>query len=585
MELLGYWKIIRKRLWFIVPMIVLAVAGAAYYSEQQVPVYSTSTTLFLNPRSNSSMPSYLSVAYAQSLADTYSAFMRTRSFAGLVAEETEIPMSAGEILGSLSSSLVPETQFFKIQAVHPDPHKAQVVANTAANVLIDQNIARQQAEKQQIAAQDNPARQLEQQRLTELQQSLQDELTYYGDRIAALQAQIAGLESKPPSAETDQRILALRQELVNYQSLRTDIFGSLVQTQSALASSTGSSDAMADTAVVIDPAPLPLAPLPRQGLRYILMALAVSLGVGIGLAFLIEYLDWTIKTPEELDAVYGLSTLGVIGAIRNGSRNRTGQEGLVTLAAPHSPIAEAFRALRTNIQFASPDKPVGSLMVTSAGPVEGKTLISANLAIVLAQAGKRVILVDTDLRRPRVHKLFDLSRTSGFTDLVIDQENGVEAYLQPTAVDNLRVLACGPLPVNPAELLGSPRVGQVMEQLKEHADVVVYDTPPAATVTDAVVLGSRVDAVIQVVRAGGPRRDVVRRTKGLLEKVGARVLGPVLNGVSLSDVGYYNYYYYGYYHEGERSSRRSPLRRLWRRLRGDRRGHRPKKPPEEQAQS
>ena len=580
MELLGYWKIIRKRLWLIVLLMVVAVASATYYVQQQVPVYSTSATLFLNPKLPEYALGYQTMLVAQTLADTYSTFMRTRSFADKVAKELTIPMSADEILGSLSSDLVPETQFFKIRAVHPDPQKAQAVANTAADVLIAQNIARQQAQREQIQAQSDPARMLEQQRLTELQQSLQDELDYYGDRIADLQAQIAGLEDKPSSADTDKRILDLRQQMVDYQSLRTDIFGSLAQTQAALANNAGSSDSMADTAVIVDSAPLPMAPQPQPLYRYFPLILVASLGLGVGLAFLIEYLDWTIKTPEELDAVYGMSTLGVIGMVKNGSRNRTGQEGLITLAAPRSPTAEAFRALRTNIQFASPGQPLRSLLVTSAGPVEGKTLISANLAVSLAQDGKRVILVDADLRRPRVHKLFDLEREPGFTDLVIDLKNGVETYLRPTAVPYLRVLTCGPQPRSPAELLGSARVGQVMAQLQELADVVVYDTPPAATVTDAVVLASRVDAVLQVVRAGGPRRDVVRRTKGLLEKVGARVLGPVLNGVSLSDVGYYNYYYDGYYHDGERHHTRSPLRRLWQRLRGRSRTPGPEKPPE-----
>jgi succinoglycan biosynthesis transport protein ExoP len=562
MELVGYWKIIRKRLWLIVLLMALAGTAAAYSSQQQVPVYGTSTTLFLNPKLPSSYALIYQTQAAQTLGDTYSTFMGTRSFASLVAKELEIPMSEGEILGSLSSDLVPETQFFKIQAVHPDPQKAQALANTAANVLIAQNIARQQAEREQIQAQSDPARMLEQQRLTELQQSLQDELAYYGDRIAELQAQIAGLEDQPSSEDMDKRILDLRQQMINYQSLRTNIFGSLAQTQAAMASNAGSSDSMTDTAVVIDPAPLPMAPLPRRGLTNVLLALAASLGFGVGLAFLIEYLDWTVKTPEELDAVYGMSTLGVIGVIKNGGRNRTGQEGLITLTAPNSPIAEAFRALRTNIQLASPGQPVRSLLVTSAGPVEGKTLVSANLAVSLAQDGKRVILVDADLRRPRVHRVFGLGNKPGFTDLVIDQTNRIEPYLQPTAVDNLRVLTSGPLPPNPAELLGSPRVGQVMAQLQQQADVVVYDTPPAATVTDAVVLGSRVDAVLQVVRAGHTRREVVLRAKAQLEKVSARILGPVLNQVSLGDMGDYYYTYSGYYHGDHDSRKGSRLRRL-----------------------
>jgi capsular exopolysaccharide synthesis family protein len=201
--------------------------------------------------------------------------------------------------------------------------------------------------------------------------------------------------------------------------------------------------------------------------------------------------------------------------------------------------------------------------VTSAGPVEGKTLTSANLAVALAQGGSRVILVDADLRRPRVHRVFDLAREPGLTDLIVDPKDGVESYLQETGLENLRVLSCGPLPRNPAELLGSSRAAEVMEQLKEQADVVIYDSPPAATVTDAVVLSPQVDGVIQVVQAGRTRRDVVVRAKALLEKVGAHLLGPVLNQVSLGDMGYYTYYYaYGYGHEGEDGGKRARLRRL-----------------------
>ena len=182
-----------------------------------------------------------------------------------------------------------------------------------------------------------------------------------------------------------------------------------------------------------------------------------------------------------------------------------------------------------------------------------------------------------------MHRLFDTAREPGFTDLVVLdgpsggdkasdgseahlQETGVQNFLRSTQVPGLQLLASGTLPVNPAELLGSERTAEVMSLLKERCDVVVYDSPPAATVTDAAVLGSRVDAVVQVVRAGGPRRDAVVRVKTVLEKVGARVLGPVLNQVSLSDLGYYSSYYYGYYpdHDSGGSGKRS-RRRRWRR--------------------
>jgi succinoglycan biosynthesis transport protein ExoP len=575
MELLEYWKIIRKRLWLIVLLMAVSAASATYYSLQQVPLYSTTTTLFLNPASPSPLLPYYVTLSAKSLANTYAEFMRTRSFGQLVAQEMGDGTTAGEVLGAISTRYVEDTQFFRISATHANPEKAQKLANTAAQVFIAENIARQQAQQEQIKAQEDPVKALERERLRELQQNLRDELDYYGQQIESIQAQIAELESNPRSEEVDQRILALRQELINNQSLRVEVLSSLAQTQSSLSSGEGSTNV--DTAVVVDEATLPSQPLPRKVSQNILLTLAASLGLGVGLAFLLEYMDYTIKTPEELDAVYGMTTLGVIGVIESKDSKGVSQEQIVTLTAPRSPAAEAFRALRTNIQFANPGEPVHSLLITSAGPLEGKTLTAANLAVSLAQDDRQVILVDTDLRKPRLHRLFEVLKEPGFTDLVVDEKGSFEDCVKPTSVDNLRVLPCGTVPPNPAELLGSPRAAQVMEQLKEHADLVIYDSPPAATVTDAVVMASRVDAVLQVVWAGGTRRDLVRQGRAVLEKVGAHILGPVLNRVSLSDLGYYSYYYYyGYYyrdrHEREPDERSGLLRLLpWRRRRGQRR--------------
>ncbi|MBC8449565.1 MAG: polysaccharide biosynthesis tyrosine autokinase [Chloroflexi bacterium] len=582
MELRQYWKIIKKRFWLIVLLMVVSASSAAYYGRQQVPLYSTTATLLLNPAAPSAVLPYQTTQPVQSLANTYSELMRTRSFASLVVQEMESPMSEGEILGALSTRYVPDTQFYKISATHADPQKAQALANAAAQVLIAENIAQQQAQRQQIEAQRDPAKLLERQRLAELQETLQDELVYYGDRIANLQAQIAELESKPPSEEIDQRILNLREELIRNQSLRIEVLSSLVGTQTALASDSGNTSSV-DTAVVVDVAPLPTVSLPLRIPQYILFALAASLGLGVGLAFLLEYLDYTIKTPEELDDVYGLGTLGVIGAIKGG-REGVDHEQIVTLTDPRSSIAEAFRALRTNIRFASPDEPVRSLLVTSAGPFEGKTLTAANLAVSLAQGGNRVILVDADLRKPRVHRLFGLRKAPGLSNLIIDQVgDDTDGYLQHTEVENLRVLTCGILPPNPAELLNSPRAGQVMEQLQAQADIVIYDSPPVATVTDAVILATRVDGVLPVVRAGSTRRDMVRQGKMVLEKVNARILGPVLNGVSLSDLGYYSYYYYYYYGDGHEPEKRSGLRRLlpWRQRRKRRRSEKVTEPADD----
>ena len=206
MELVHYWKIIRKRLWLIVLLAIVAGASAAYFGLQQVPIYTTSTTLFLNSGVASPLLPFQSIASIESLADTYVEYMRTRSFAGLVARELDTTLSEKEILEALSSQLVPETQFFKIEAAHPDPRQAQDLVNTAAEVLIAENLARQQAQRQQVEAQRSPTLALEQQRLTELQATLQKELDLTADRIANVEAQIAGVEDSPSTEVTDQQV-------------------------------------------------------------------------------------------------------------------------------------------------------------------------------------------------------------------------------------------------------------------------------------------------------------------------------------------------------------------------------------------
>jgi capsular exopolysaccharide synthesis family protein len=202
------------------------------------------------------------------------------------------------------------------------------------------------------------------------------------------------------------------------------------------------------------------------------------------------------------------------------------------------------------VQVANLGRPVRSLLITSAGPGEGKTFVAANLAVSLAQSGSRVILVDTDLRKPRLHQGFEIPRDLGFTNLVVNQQYNVVDALHKTDTKNLRVMTCGVVPPNPAELLTSQRAEELMKRLGEHADIVIYDSPPAATVTDASIIAQRVDAVIQVVWAGHTRINHILRCKAVMEHVGATILGTVLNQVKTPDLGYYSYYYYyGYYQE------------------------------------
>lgn len=212
---------------------------------------------------------------------------------------------------------------------------------------------------------------------------------------------------------------------------------------------------------------------------------------------------------------------------------------LVALRDPRSPAAEAYRTLRTNIQFSSLDMPLRTLLVTSTAPDEGKSTTLANLAVTIAQAEQRVILVDCDLHRPGLHALFNLSNEQGLTNAILNQEDAA-LPVQPTPVAGLSLLASGPLPPRPADLLGSRRMEAVIERLKSEADMILFDTPPVTAVTDAAVLATRLDGVLLVLQAGKTRRDRAREARRLLEKVKANIIGVVLNNARLeTGYGYY----------------------------------------------
>ncbi|MGQ9480079.1 CpsD/CapB family tyrosine-protein kinase [Chloroflexus sp.] len=207
------------------------------------------------------------------------------------------------------------------------------------------------------------------------------------------------------------------------------------------------------------------------------------------------------------------------------------EQVLITLREPASAAAEAYRTLRTNILFSSLDKPIHTLLITSAEPTPEKSLTAANLAVTMAQAEQRVLLVDCDLRQPMLHTTFGLANDQGLTSAILDQE--APLAIQPTEVLGLSLLPSGPLPPRPADLLGSRRMEGLLHRLRQAADIVIFDTPPVQNVTDALVLSTRVDGVLLVVQAGRSRRDRVREARQKLEKVKANLLGVVLSNARL----------------------------------------------------
>lgn len=199
---------------------------------------------------------------------------------------------------------------------------------------------------------------------------------------------------------------------------------------------------------------------------------------------------------------------------------------LITLTDPRSPVSEAYRALRTNLSFYSVDDPIQSLVITSSASDDGKSTVAANLAVTMAQSGRRTILVDCDLRRPTLNALFDLDAEPGLTNVILGEYDGIP--LQETGIENLSLLASGPKPPNPADMLGSKRIDALISELTDQADFVIFDSPPALAVTDAAVLGAKVDGVLLVIRAGKTRREHAERAKETLEKARVRIVGSTL---------------------------------------------------------
>ncbi|CAI3361792.1 CpsD/CapB family tyrosine-protein kinase [Enterococcus cecorum] len=227
---------------------------------------------------------------------------------------------------------------------------------------------------------------------------------------------------------------------------------------------------------------------------------------------------------------------------KNSTATKPVNLGLITLLNPNSPISEQYRTVRTNLQFAvAGDQPLRSMAVVSSGPGEGKSTSSANLAVVFAQAGRRVLLVDADMRKATVHKTFGLSNEVGLSNLVSGQQSA-SSVIQPSGVDNLSVMTAGPIPPNPAELLNSHRMNVVIEELYQMFDLIVFDLPPVMTVADGLIMASKTDGTVVVIREGVTRKDSIIEAKNRLIQAKARILGVIYNGVEqMNESSYYFY--------------------------------------------
>jgi len=298
--------------------------------------------------------------------------------------------------------------------------------------------------------------------------------------------------------------------------------------------------AQPEMATIIDRATANDRPVRPNRVQNILFAAVIGLFLGLGLALLQELFDDRINSADEAERVLKLPSLGYIPNIE--------EEGLRLIRdiSTFSPLMESYRTLRTNINFAAVGNAVRSMVVTSSVPAEGKSTTCANLAMAMAMDGKKVIIVDADLRRPSQHHLFKVDASPGLTDILIGSHT-IDEVMRQTSVENVFIIPAGSPPPNPAELLGSAAMGRFLAEVETRADVVLLDTPPALAVADATVLAARTDGALLVVGYGDTKKTSVKRAKDMLARGNANILGTVLNRMEGAGGGYY---YYGKYYMG-----------------------------------
>jgi polysaccharide biosynthesis transport protein len=317
---------------------------------------------------------------------------------------------------------------------------------------------------------------------------------------------------------------------------------------------------------ILDPALVAKKVKPNKKVN-LALGLVLGLSLGVGYAFIKEYLDNTVKAVEHLESK-GLTILGIIPDMQGASNRKVVRTAavpskggtdfkrrLITYEDPKSPVSESYRSLRTNITYASVDKKIKSLLVSSSQPGEGKSTTTANLAIAFAQLRKKTLLVDADLRKPVQHNVFDLPRGPGLAEYLIGEVGDVDSIVYESKIENLFIITAGGLPPNPSELLGSDRMSQLVDQLEQKWDMVLFDSPPIVAVTDASMISAEIDAIALVVKAGHTERSAVDRALDMIRNVQAPLIGAILNSASQESLGgkyayYYSYYNY-YYHSDE----------------------------------
>ena len=539
MELRDYLQVIRLRKWVIIQAVVVVTLTAVVASLLQTPVYVGEASVLIQEKDTGAALLGSALAEFSSQPErglqTQVELMRMRPLLEETIRTLALGVTPADLASDIEITAVGETNVVTIMARHEDPVTAASIANTLAAEFVAWS------------------------------------REYKRESIKAAAAEV---ESR--LSEVEERILDLASEIEKE--------GASDEVEAELAIATGAYTTLAGqyeqlkineqleqgTAALVSPAVIAAEPVEPSPVRNAGLGLAVGLAFGLGMALLYEYLDNTVKSSDEAEQLVGAPVLGLVPAEKYEKDERRRAS---ILTQPGSAAAEAYRVLRNNLDFINFQHDIKTLLITSAAPSEGKSTVAANLAIGLAQAGKKVVLLSCDFRKPTTEQFFGVSNLIGLSDVLTGQRSLGSAFQRPMGDLELLVLTSGKLPPNPSELLGSAKMKDLLDEAGLWADWVIIDSPPLLAVADGAAVARWTNGVLLVTKGGSSTRDAVKKAREMLANVGARVIGSVVWGLDTASVrsghgyaygkgtygGYYSYA--DYYNTSAAEARRGPAHR------------------------
>lgn len=517
--------------WWLVLISVLIASSASYYaSKKTTPLYRTKATLMVGNSIQNPDPSSSEMYTGQQLAGTYVQMALREPVLKATVNSLGWNIDWGQLTSKIYASVVPQTQLIEIYAIDSDPLTAKLLADTVAQQLIKLSPSGTSTINQEQLA------------------FIQSQLTDIEGKINSAKQDVTKLNVELDAANSAQQIQDLQNQITVLETKITN----WQSTYAGMLTSIGGGDV--NVLSIVEEASVPTVPFSPNTRMNVLIAAAIGLALAVGGIIVIEYLDDTVRATDDSQSLVNLPTLGKIVQI-NSKKN---ENKLIALEDPLSPDVDSFRLLRMNIQSISNWQPLRTILFTSAEPSVGKSTTISNLAVVMAQSGDRVILVEADFRKPAIHELFGIANEDGLKELINNELLTVLGCIKATKIENLLILTCGTSQISSVEALGSERMKTIIKDLSSIADYVLFDGPPALMFSDPYLMGKLVNGVIIVSREGGTRKDLLKKVVNDLRTVGINLAGVVIQARESSET--YGYRYSRYYSgSGKEQKKADPL--------------------------